>query len=221
MLHSIGVQHATVSGDTRFDRVWQIAQQPEALNIIEDFKGTGKLFVAGSTWPEDERLLSTQLQDRANSWKWVVVPHEISRHHLEELRNKFREQSVFYSSATKEELAHKPILIVDAVGLLSSIYRYADMAYIGGGFGKGIHNILEAAVFGIPVLFGPNYHKFIEAKDLLTLGAAASVYNGTTLTEYFLQFSTQPPSFASVNRNYVNQQKGATEKIMHYLAEIN
>lgn len=86
------------------------------------------------------------------------------------------------------------------------------MAYIGGGFGKGIHNILEAAVFGIPVLFGPNYHKFNEAKDLLTLGAAASVYNGTTLTEYFLQFSTQPPSFASVNRNYVNQQKGATEK---------
>lgn len=102
LLHSIGVQHATVSGDTRFDRVWQIAQQPEALNIIEDFKGTGKLFVAGSTWPEDERLLSTQLQDRANSWKWVVVPHEISRHHLEELRNKFKEQSVFYSSATKK-----------------------------------------------------------------------------------------------------------------------
>jgi 3-deoxy-D-manno-octulosonic-acid transferase len=221
LLESISVHHTTVSGDTRFDRVTQIAQESAELHIIKDFKGTNKLFVAGSTWPEDEQLLSTLIHDPSNSWKWVIVPHEISKHHLEALRNKFKEQAVFYSLATKEELAHKSILIVDAVGLLSSIYRYADMAYIGGGFGKGIHNILEAAVFGIPVLFGPNYHKFNEAKDLLTLGAAASVHNGTTLTEYFLQFSRQPHSFASVNRNYINQQKGATEKIMHYLAEIN
>ncbi len=221
LLQSIGVHHASVCGDTRFDRVWQIARLPKTGNIIEDFKGAEKLFVAGSTWPADEQLLFTLIHEKINTWKWVIVPHEISPQHLEVLTNKFAEQSVLYSSATKEELANKRILIVDAVGLLSSIYRYADLAYIGGGFGKGIHNVLEAAVYGIPVLFGPNYQKFHEAKDLLTLGAAASVNNSGALTESFLQFSRQPLSFASVNRDYVYRNKGATEKIMRYIEEIN
>lgn len=216
LLQSIGIRQATVTGDTRFDRVWQIAQQPKTLPVLQSFKGTAKVFVAGSTWPEDEQLLAELILLKPSSWKWIIVPHELNKQHLEELKSKWNE-SVLYSTASAQEIQDKRILIVDEIGLLSSIYSYADMAYIGGGFGKGIHNLLEAAVYGIPVLFGPQYQQFNEAHALLKSGAAKTVRDSTELIQAFHHFAGQPLAVAMINRDYVNAEKGATAKIMKYL----
>ncbi|MEP7129025.1 MAG: glycosyltransferase N-terminal domain-containing protein, partial [Chitinophagales bacterium] len=221
LLLSINIQNASVAGDTRFDRVWQIAQHPKDLPIIKSFRGRNKLFVAGSTWPEDEKLLLELIQLKTYPWKWILVPHELSEQHLATLSNKFKDEAIFYSSATKENIAGKRILIVDEMGLLSSIYSYSNMAYIGGGFGKGIHNILEAVVFGVPVLFGPKYQKFNEAIALQIFGGAQSVSDSKELIAAFQHFNEQSFSFKTVNRNFVAMQKGATEKIILHLEKIN
>ncbi|MEO6167969.1 MAG: glycosyltransferase N-terminal domain-containing protein [Chitinophagales bacterium] len=221
LLQSINIQHATVAGDTRFDRVWQIAQQPKNLPIIRSFKGTAKIFVAGSTWPEDEKLLMELIAFKTFPWKWIIVPHELEKQHLEDLKSKWKDDAVFYSMASIDDISGKRILIVDEMGLLSSIYSYADMAYVGGGFGKGIHNIPEAAVYGIPVLFGPLYQQFNEAHALLKSGVVITVGNSKELITAFNHFAAQSSSFAMVNRNYIAAQKGATEKIIEYLQKIS
>ena len=221
LLHSIGLQNSTLAGDTRFDRVWQIAQQPENLERINQFKGNHKLLVAGSTWPADEILLGHLIQAGISGWKWVIVPHEIDAEHLHHLKSKWMPHASLYSTATDTELASKPIILVDQVGLLSSIYSYADIAYVGGGFGKGIHNVLEAAVYGIPLLFGPNYEKFNEAKELIALGATKAIHDSQELITFFKMFSQDDPALADVNRNYVQRNTGATARILDYLVKIN
>jgi 3-deoxy-D-manno-octulosonic-acid transferase len=217
LLQSIGITNAEISGDTRFDRVWQISQQPLKLPIIESFNNQKKIFVAGSTWPEDEKIIGELINSNTNGWKWIIVPHEINSAHLSQLKNKWPAELIFYSQTNEVNLQEKKILMIDQVGLLSSVYSYADMAYIGGGFGKGIHNILEAAVFGIPVIFGPNYQKFNEANELLELGGAKSVSNGSDLKNAFQNFTEEEIEIGEVNRNYVIRKKGATERIMNYL----
>jgi len=218
LLRTFGLKNVEIVGDTRFDRVWQIAQQKTDLPAIERFKEGDKLFVAGSTWKADERLIKI-LTNRFDQWKWVIVPHETDSTHLTELKGLFP-LAVFYSQLLTSKVGNFKILIVDEVGLLSSIYRYADMGYIGGGFGKGIHNVLEAAVYGIPIIFGPNHQKFIEAADLLKSRAAKSIKNAEELSTAFENFA---PGASGGERNkiYFEKNKGATEKIMNYIKSIN
>ncbi len=218
LLQTLQLKNVAIGGDTRFDRVWQIAQQATGLSKIELFKNNQKLFIAGSTWRADEKLIKT-LINKNNDWKWIIVPHETDDSHLSATKILFPD-AVFYSELLGDKPTNSKILIVDEVGLLSSLYRYADIAYVGGGFGKGIHNILEAAVYGIPIIFGPNHQKFKEAADLLKIGASKSINNADELIMAFEEFG-RGTSLAEQNNIYIEKNKGATEKILHYLKSIN
>jgi 3-deoxy-D-manno-octulosonic-acid transferase len=212
------INNTAVAGDTRFDRVWQIAEASANLSAINGFRRAHKLFIAGSTWPEDESLIGKLIQTNPPGWKWIIIPHEIDNHHLEGLKKHIGDDFILLSGLNSKN-EDSNILVVDQVGLLSKIYSYGSMAYVGGGFGNGIHNILEAAVYGIPVLFGPRYQKFNEAKELLQQGAAASISNAGELAMAFAKFSTEKDG--KKNREYVSMKKGATEKIMDYIRQFN
>src|SRR5665213_2214343 len=177
LLSGSGVDNVTVSGDTRFDRVWANAQQPKPLPEIEEFKNGAKVFIAGSTWPDDERLIVT-LISKYPGWKFIFAPHEIDEKKIENLIALLIAGSTArYSqiSNLRSQISNLNVLVIDNIGMLSSLYQYGDIAYIGGGFGAGIHNTLEAAAFGLPVIFGPNYAKFKEAHNLVKLQAGFSI----------------------------------------------
>ena len=215
LLGSIGIPNAEVSGDTRFDRVAEHAEAPKNIEAVKQFCGTSPVLIAGSTWPEDERKLAG-LVNANTDWKFIIAPHEISSKHIDDIMTLIP-SAVKYSSLKKSDYSAQ-VLIIDNIGLLSSIYQYGIIAYIGGGFGAGIHNTLEAAAFGLPVIFGPKYEKFQEAKDLIDIQAAISVQNQEELEAAFLQFS--PSSKAgTIARDYVMAKKGATDQIMAGLAK--
>ncbi|MEO6849803.1 MAG: glycosyltransferase N-terminal domain-containing protein [Mucilaginibacter sp.] len=224
LLQGIGVNNATVSGDTRFDRVWANAQQPKSIPGIEEFKGNHKLFIAGSTWPEDEELVAQLVKDHAN-WKFIFAPHEIGEEKINKLISLLPNNSAIrYSSLTTH---HSPLttqtLIIDNIGMLSALYQYADVAYIGGGFGAGIHNTLEAAAFGLPVIFGPNYDKFKEAKDLVALKAGFSINSEDELKKIFSFLIKNEEEYHATSRKvkeYVREHTGATEAIMSVLKPL-
>jgi 3-deoxy-D-manno-octulosonic-acid transferase len=216
-----GFSNGAHSGDTRFDRVWEIAQSPKQLPVITHFKAETKLLVAGSTWPRDEQLMAQLIREMNASWRLVVVPHEIGDAHISELKKMFP-AALLYSDAEAGRLnGDSPVMIVDRIGFLSSVYQYADLAYIGGGFGTGIHNTLEAAVYGIPVLFGPNYHRFNEAVSLIESGGGKSVTGYAELKSAVAFYQRQENVlYGKRNRDWVKQNTGATEKIMQHLEEI-
>lgn len=176
LLKSIGrKKDVSITGDTRYDRVLEIKSASKKLPLIAKFcSGEKRILIAGSSWPKDEELLLPYFNEHSDL-KLLIAPHEINEGHLLDIESKLTRPSVRYSLATPEELASCDCLILDCFGLLSSAYRYADMAYIGGGFGAGIHNTLEAAVYNIPLLFGPNYSKFQEAKELIQNGGGYSI----------------------------------------------
>lgn len=175
LLDQIGLKNWTVTGDTRFDRVAEIASNHKDLPLIEKFKGDSVLIVGGSTWPPDEELLAGYLEQNKEV-KMIFAPHEVKESNIRRLMELFPGKAVRYSAAGKDADQFR-VLIIDSIGILSSVYRYASIAYIGGGFGVGIHNTLEAAIYHIPVLFGPNYLKFREAVELVQRGLAFSVIN--------------------------------------------
>lgn len=177
LLRSHGIDHCSLAGDTRYDRVNQIVQTAERDAVVEKFLDgyDGKVLVAGSTWPPDEQLLARLRESK--QWfpeRIIIAPHEIHEEHLRSIEALFPD-SVRYSRLSASDNAASRVLIIDNIGLLSKLYRYATVAYIGGGFGVGIHNILEAVAYGKPVVFGPNYHKFQEAHDLIDLGGCMIV----------------------------------------------
>ena len=183
LLNRLGIHgNTSISGDTRFDRVYEIAQQHKDLPLIDKFLNNetedNKHFalVAGSTWENDEDILIPYF-NRHKDIKLIIAPHEIDKEHINQIISKIKRPVVLYSQANENEIENADCLIIDCFGLLSSIYRYGDIAYVGGGFGTGIHNVLEAAVYSIPVIFGPNYSKFKEATDLLNIGGATSITN--------------------------------------------
>ncbi len=180
LLGEIGLENRTVTGDTRFDRVAEIAAARKDLPLIEKFKGDSALIVAGSTWPPDEEILVRYLE-RNKEVKMIFAPHEVKESNIKRLMEMLPENAVRYSAADPEA-DHCRILVIDSIGILSGVYRYADVAYIGGGFGVGIHNTLEAAIYHIPVLFGPHYLKFQEAVELVNRKLAFPVRNGEELT---------------------------------------
>lgn len=218
LLAGLGLKNVSIAGDTRFDRVAENATHPAELAMIRKFCGSEKIFIAGSTWPADEavvKALAGEIQD----WKIIIVPHEIGAAHLNQMEELFP-SAIRYTALNDANAASARILIIDNIGMLSALYQYAHIAYIGGGFGVGIHNTLEAAAFGIPVIFGPNFRKFQEAHDLIHIGAAISVENEKALIHAFRQFNDDREAGIKA-KTYVMQQKGATgiiyEKLKGYL----
>ncbi|RVT98265.1 3-deoxy-D-manno-octulosonic acid transferase [Mucilaginibacter limnophilus] len=222
LLQGIGINNATVSGDTRFDRVWANAQNPKPLLEIAAFAGDSKVFICGSTWPADEQLLA-HLITKHPSYKFIFAPHEVEEARVAELAASLQVHQVLRYSHIVEStvLDEYNVLIIDNIGMLSSLYQYGHISYIGGGFGVGIHNTLEAAAFGLPVIFGPNYSRFKEAKDLIPLHAGFSINNENELETVAGKLINDETFYALASQNaaeYVERQKGATEMI---LAHIN
>ena len=167
LLKSININNVTISGDTRFDRVSTIVSGNNKIELAEAFAKNKHIIVAGSTWPEDEDLLIRFLKAGKNNLFAIIAPHEIHADRIQSLIQKSGDKAVLFSKTSVSEVENAEILIIDSIGMLSQLYRYGTLAYIGGGFGVGIHNILEAAAFGLPVFFGPEYRKFKEANDLI------------------------------------------------------
>lgn len=216
LLAELGFDNVLVAGDTRFDRVAEIARSAQRVALIERFKGDQQLFIAGSTWGADEELL-IRLMNENPSLKFLIAPHEMNEGRIEHLMRETRGGAVRYTQCDdKCSFEGKQLLILDTVGLLASAYGYASWGYIGGGFGVGIHNTLEAATFGLPIAFGPNYHKFKEACDLLTIGAAASITNYEELAAWFAPLRDDTAKLTAASRaarDYTYRNQGATELI--------
>jgi len=227
LLSGIGIQNAAVSGDTRFDRVWANAQNPKTIPAVHEFKNGQKLLIAGSTWRHDEKLVAT-LVTLYPGWKFIFAPHEIDDDKINELTGLLPANAfIRYSqlAAQQERTAACQVLIVDNIGMLSALYQYGDIAYIGGGFGAGIHNTLEAAAFGLPVIFGPNYSKFKEANDLVALRAGFSITDELQLkgiTETLMEDQAFYMAAAKKSNDYVSGHTGATMMITDTIkAEIS
>lgn len=215
-LSKIGITRVTVVGDTRFDRVIQIKEEAKTLPIVENFKSNMPTFVAGSSWGPDEDLFIQYFNEHPEM-KLIIAPHVIDENHLVEIINKLKRPYIRYTKATEENVQQADCLIIDCFGLLSSIYRYGEVAYIGGGFGVGIHNILEAAVYGIPVLFGPKFHKFMEARELLDCKGAYSITNFDELKTLLDRFFSNHDFYKETSAlagGYVHQNSGASDKIL-------
>ncbi len=213
-----GIANVTVSGDTRFDRVSDLCQYVKQLPIVEQFCKASKIIVAGSTWIQDEELLVKFLQQHPDV-KLILAPHEIHDAHIAKIESMMKMSYIKYSQAQSDELIGARCLVIDVIGVLSSIYRYADVAYIGGGFGVGIHNTLEAAVYGVPVVFGPNYMKFREARDLVELGGAFSV-GGYDDLKQTLDRLLEDNSSGQLAGKYVQTQVGATDMIIEQMCKL-
>ncbi|WP_259065336.1 3-deoxy-D-manno-octulosonic acid transferase [Mucilaginibacter sp. X4EP1] len=222
LLLNIGINNAMVSGDTRFDRVWANAQYPKVIPVVEAFKNGKNIFIGGSTWPADEKLVSA-LTRTYSDWKFIFAPHEIMEDKINDLINLLPKGSVIrYSqiAASAPHLSTYQTLIIDNIGMLSSLYQYGQIAFIGGGFGVGIHNTLEAAAFGLPVIFGPNYSKFKEAHDLVDLKAGFTITDEAGLKEVFHQLIGDEVFYAECRKKistYVKEHTGATKTIIDYI----
>jgi 3-deoxy-D-manno-octulosonic-acid transferase len=220
LLKSNGIGQVTVSGDTRFDRVFQIARQQKPFPLIEQFCDGNHVLVAGSTWPPDEEIIISYLHKQPEKIKVIIAPHEVAPSRIESLLNKIPGKALRFSEATAENISSVNVLVVDSIGILSRLYRYADVAYIGGGFGVGIHNILEAATFGKPVIFGPNYKKFQEAVELIKAGGAFSISSAeefNAITDKLLSDDSFRQTSSGISKNYVENKKGAASVIIKYI----
>ena len=220
LLGQYGIRNVTVYGDTRFDRVLQIREEAKDLPLVKMFKGDNAFtFVAGSSWGPDEDLFLEYFNTHPEM-KLIIAPHVIDENHLVEIISKLKRPYVRYTRADEKNVLKVDCLIIDCFGLLSSIYRYGEVAYIGGGFGVGIHNTLEAAVYGIPVIFGPKYQKFMEAIRLLEAKGAYSIKDYDELKALLDRFQTDDVFMRETGANagyYVTSNAGATEKIMHMI----
>ncbi|NSL90150.1 3-deoxy-D-manno-octulosonic acid transferase [Chitinophaga sp. Mgbs1] len=223
LLEQIGLQQVSISGDTRFDRVAALLHETRTLPQVTQFAGEARLLVAGSTWPEDEQLLADWwLKNRPAGVKLIIAPHEIHESHIRSISNLFPD-TITWSALSKGAVSDAGVLIIDNVGMLTTLYRYAHIAYVGGGFGKeGIHNILEPAVYGKPVLIGPEYSRYFEAVTLVALQGALVVAGAGDFTRYVQELLGQPAFYghtAAVAGEYVAASKGATDKVLHYIQE--
>ncbi len=212
--------NVTISGDTRLDRVSEISDAAPHLEKLDFFCQGHKAIVAGSTWKEDEDLLIPYINKSPLGRKFVIAPHEVTPQNLDRIVNALEKSYVFYSNATRESLIKAEVLIVDGYGYLVSVYRYGNLAYVGGGFTSGIHSILEPAAFGLPIIFGPDYHKFQEAHDMLGLGAAICISNFEELEFQMDTFLSNPKILKDASScaiAYVDQNRGASKEIVKYL----
>jgi 3-deoxy-D-manno-octulosonic-acid transferase len=221
LLNSIGIYSVSISGDTRFDRVYDISLKSEDIDGLDSFCRTNKVFIAGSIWPADEDVLIPFINTSTNKLKFIVAPHEINENALSRFEKKLNIKHVRFS-VWKKTHEDAELLIIDNIGMLSKLYKYGQIAYIGGGFGKGIHNILEAAVFGQPIIFGPNYSRFSEAVMLLNLKGAFSINDKEQLIALCNQFIENFDflnSTSIISSDYIKLNTGATEKILKQITQ--
>jgi len=217
LLQSIGFHNFTISGDTRFDRVKALTVSAGNIAVAQAFASGSFCLVAGSTWPRDEEILARFINAADEEIKMILAPHEIDQNHISRLTSRIKKKYLLFSEAVDKTHSGYQVLIIDNIGMLSSLYQYGQLAYIGGGFGAGIHNILEPAANGLPVIFGPNYHRFREAVDLIKTGSAFSINNYEELknTIHILMHDRQKHAECSrIASRYVTENTGATQKIM-------
>jgi len=220
LLKKINITNVSIAGDTRFDRVFEIAQSVKSFPIVEAFAKNSRVLIVGSSWQADEEILFEHLNNAAPKVKYIIAPHEVHTSNIERIVKSIEAKVVRYSQAEINTVAENDVLVIDNIGMLSSLYQYGSIAYIGGGFGVGIHNILEAATFGMPVIFGTNYKRFKEAVELVKLGAAFSIADVFEFAELFDKLITDEQYLKQTGQHaqqFVSDNKGATQKIMAYL----
>ncbi len=219
LLTGIGIQNHTLAGDTRFDQVIHIRESGKPIPQIESFKGDSSLFISGSSWPIDEELMKETLLN--SDWKWLIAPHTIDKDRIDSLEKNLGIPCQRYTNPQKNK--ESKVLILDTIGYLSSAYAYADLVYVGGGFGEGIHNLLEASAHGVPVSFGPNHDKFLEAHDLKKIGAGFSVSDASGFKDWFEEMKDpdmrQKPG--KLGQEYVNKKSGGTQIILDSIPLLN
>ncbi|MCF8275773.1 MAG: 3-deoxy-D-manno-octulosonic acid transferase [Flavobacteriales bacterium] len=212
LLHQIGVMNTTVCGDTRYDRVMEIAALGESNRTVEAFKGTSKLIVCGSTWPEDEKLFVSGVIHLPDT-KWLIAPHEVGEENIQRIEKLFPNANRY----SKIQDSDANVLIIDSIGILNKLYRYADVAYVGGGFKTGLHNILEATAYGVPTLFGPDQSRFPDAGEMASKGLAFSISDEQQLLVWLEDFLTNDHTeLRNAILRFMQSRKGATEAILKY-----
>lgn len=220
LIKSLGFTNVTVSGDTRFDRVYAIAERDNHLDFVEEFKGKDLLVVAGSSWEPDEKLLVEYINQNKSTTKFVIAPHNIKSEQIQSLKSQINRSVVLFSEKEGKNLSDFEVLIIDTIGILTKIYSYADIAYVGGGFGNpGVHNVLEPAVFGIPTVIGKNYSHFAEATQLVNLKGVISIKNQQELNQILDKLLSEEDYRKEKGKmcaDFIVSQKGATMKIMNY-----
>jgi len=223
LLQNIGILHSSLGGDTRFDRVAQIANRDNQLPFMEAFKTDKTCLVAGSTWAEDEALLVPCVNQFSTALKVVFAPHTIKEETIAKLKASIAKKVICYSEIQNQDLADYQVLIIDTIGILTKIYSYANIAYVGGGFATGLHNTLEPAVFGIPVLIGPEYHGFKEASDLVTQKGILVVHNLEDLeskVKRLLDDTKLQKNIGQINAAYIAMNKGASVQILDHIRTL-
>ena len=222
LLDNIGFKNNTISGDTRFDRVSNQIEMDNSLKFAEDFKGDCLCIVCGSTWPEDEAVLLGYINSASEHVKFIIAPHKIEVDKIENLRQKINKKTVLHSEKDDVNLSLYSVLIIDCIGLLSKLYSYADIAYVGGAMGKtGLHNILEPATFGVPIVIGKNYKEFPEAQKLQTLAGLFTVASSNEVMEIFkklVEDSNFRSKTGTISGHFVHNNTGATSKILQYIS---
>ena len=217
LLYKMGIDELTVAGDTRFDRVYEIAHQAQRFPDIEEYIGDRKCIIAGSSWPSDEKILYRFIKDMPDNYCFIMVPHDISESHIKQIESNLNDYQLYTDfDPSKKTKA----LVINKIGILSKIYRYARFAYIGAGFYDGIHNIQEAIVYDVPVVFGPKYQNFEEAVDLVKKKGAFAINNQEELEDMFYKLIEDEAFFEKASKichDYVAQKIGATEKTMRVL----
>lgn len=227
LLDSINITQNTIAGDTRFDRVKQIIHQDNNLDFMNDFKQDSKLIVVGSSWPKDEELFVELINQKlTDNWKIVFAPHNLNESEINSFLSKINQKAVKFSDLekiSKQDLIDSKIFILNTIGILSKVYSYADITYIGGGFGAGIHNTLEAVTFGNPVVFGPKYKKFQEAVDLIEVGGGFSIANQEEFNQVLNQLMNDE-NYRKISGkkagDFVQNSPNATKIILEYLEKI-
>ena len=223
LLASIGIS-STIAGDTRFDRVLQIIANAKEVPLAKAFKNESQLWVIGSCWPEDLEVLSSFIHDHSYHLKFIIAPHEINEKFIVEIERSLQVKTIRFSKASFDNMADASVMIIDNIGMLSTLYRYGEVAFVGGAFGDGLHNILEAACYGVPIFFGDkNYEKFQEAHDLIMRGGAFEVSGYSDLKSKYELLNNKPENYllaCEVTKSYVEENRGATIKIVDYCLKL-
>lgn len=223
LLNSIGIENVTISGDTRFDRVSEIVNQNNHLDFIDKFKDNKITLVAGSTWADDDKLLINYINNHSTeNDKFIIAPHNINTDSIKKIQSELNVKSILYSNYQTIELKTARVFVLDTIGILTKVYSYADIAYVGGGFTNGIHNILEPATFGIPIVMGPKFHKFNEAIEMVAVDACLTVNSKQEFTNVLddLKNETLRLKIGNQAKNYVKSRIGATNLILNYISNI-
>lgn len=221
LLNSVEIKNASLAYDTRFDRVMEVSREAKRNLIIEKFKDGKNILIGGSTWKEEEKIIA-DCEFKIANLKFIIAPHEINENHIRSILQQFSESKIIrYSQANEKNVQDKSILLIDSIGMLSSIYQYGKYALVGGGFGKGIHNILEPAVFGLPVFIGHNYSKFEEAEELIKLKGVFPISEAGYLIKNILSLEKDENEYrktAEICKSFVHSKSGGTNTILEYLS---